>query len=61
LFGHLDKVGTLEPGKKADLVALSQNIVELAEGGRQNEIGNTRVTLTLFNGKTVYDAATEQP
>jgi predicted amidohydrolase YtcJ len=59
LFGHQEKVGTLEPGKKADLIALSQNIIELAEGGRQTEIGKTRVTLTLFNGKAVYDAATE--
>lgn len=60
LFGHLDEVGTLEVGKKADLIALSQNIVELAEAGRESEIGETQVTLTLFNGNAVYDAATEQ-
>ncbi len=60
LFGHLDQVGSLEAGKKADLIALSQNIVELADSGRESDIGKTKVTLTLFNGKVVYDSATEQ-
>jgi predicted amidohydrolase YtcJ len=55
LFGHDEMVGTLEAGKKADIIALSQNIVDLAKSGRENEIGDTAVTLTIFNGNVVYE------
>jgi len=58
LFGHEDSVGSIEVGKKADLIALDRNIVELAETGHVNEIGQTRVTLTVFDGEVVYDSAT---
>jgi predicted amidohydrolase YtcJ len=55
LFGHADRVGTLEAGKAADIIAISQNIVELAERGEPQRIGDTRVTLTIFDGKVVYE------
>jgi hypothetical protein len=45
-----DRVGTLEPGKLADLAVLSQDIF----AARLDEIGKTRVTLTMVGGKTVY-------
>lgn len=57
LFGHADRLGTLEAGKTADLIALSQNIVELAERGEPQRIGDTRVTLTVFDGKIVHEQA----
>lgn len=60
LFGHDESVGSIEVGKQADLIALDRNIVELAETGRVTAIGETAVTLTLFDGKVVYDTATEQ-
>ena len=60
LFGHDDTVGSIEVGKKADIIALSQNIVELVNEDRSDEIATTRVTLTLFDGRVVYDAAGEQ-
>lgn len=55
LFGHADRVGTLEAGKAADIIAISQNIVELAKRGEPQRIGDTRVTLTIFDGKVVYE------
>jgi predicted amidohydrolase YtcJ len=56
LFGHDDKLGSIEVGKTADLIALNQNIVEVAESGQPNEIGKTAVTLTIFDGQVVYEA-----
>jgi predicted amidohydrolase YtcJ len=44
------RVGTLEVGKLADLAVLSQDIFAV----RPEDIGKTRVTLTLVGGKTVY-------
>ena len=55
LFGHEDMVGSIEVGKKADIIALSQNIVALAEDDRHYEISNTEVTLTVFDGRIVHD------
>jgi predicted amidohydrolase YtcJ len=47
-----DRVGTLEVGKLADLAVLSQDIFAV----RLEDIGKTRVTMTLVGGKTVYTA-----
>jgi len=55
LFGHDDRLGSLEVGKTADLIVLDQNIVELAESGRPERIGDTQVTQTIFDGRVVYD------
>jgi predicted amidohydrolase YtcJ len=55
LFGHDDKLGSIEVGKTADLIVLNQNIVELANEGRSEEIANTAVLLTVFNGQVVYE------
>ncbi len=55
LFGHDDVVGSIEVGKKADIIALSQNIVELAESGRPEEIAETDVTLTIFDGRVAFE------
>ena len=46
------EVGTLEAGKLADLAVLSQNIF----AAKPQEIGKTRVTMTLVGGKAVYSA-----
>ncbi len=55
LMGHDDMLGSIEIGKTADLIVLSQNIVELAEGGEPYRIGETKVTMTLFDGNVVYE------
>lgn len=48
------ETGSVEVGKKADLIVLDRNIVELAESGHAGQIGRTRVLLTLFGGHEVY-------
>ncbi|MGO9427006.1 MAG: amidohydrolase [Steroidobacteraceae bacterium] len=46
------QVGSLEPGKFADLAVLSQDIFAVS----RESIGKTRVTMTLVGGKVVYGA-----
>lgn len=60
LFGHEDRLGSIEAGKLADLVVLDQNIVELAESGNAGKIAETAVQMTVFNGKIVFDEV-QQP
>ena len=57
LFGHDARLGSIEVGKKADLIAIDRNLIELANTGRANEIGNTRVKLTIFDGAVIHEAA----
>lgn len=45
-----DLIGTVEPGKKADLVVLGQNILTCPS----KEIADTPVEMTIFDGKIVY-------
>jgi predicted amidohydrolase YtcJ len=47
-----DNDGTLEVGKKADLVVLDSNLFELDA----YEIHNTKVLLTVMDGDVVYEA-----
>jgi predicted amidohydrolase YtcJ len=46
---HEDRVGTLEPGKEADLIVLSQDVFRVAP----EEISKTRVQTTVVGGKVV--------
>ena len=55
LFGHEDRVGSIEVGKKADLIVLNRNLVELAESERVDEISDTQVVLTVFDGRIVFE------
>jgi predicted amidohydrolase YtcJ len=47
-------LGTLEPGKLADFVVLSRDILAPAEG---DHIAKTEVLMTVIGGKVVYDKA----
>lgn len=45
-----DEIGSIEPGKRADLVILSQDIMKVPPA----EILNTEVLMTFFDGEVVY-------
>jgi len=46
-----DRSGSLENGKLADLVVLSENLFEI----HSSDIGNVEVDMTLVDGEVVYD------
>ena len=46
-----DEVGTIDVGKKADLVVLDKNLLEIDP----SEIADTRELMTVFNGEIVYE------
>jgi len=45
-----DKQGSIEVGKRADLVILDRNLFEIPSA----EISDVKVTMTVFDGRTVY-------
>lgn len=49
-----DEVGSIEVGRRADLIVLSQNLFEIPAA----DIDSTTVHLTLFDGEVVFDAET---
>jgi predicted amidohydrolase YtcJ len=51
ISGVGDRIGTITPGKLADLVVLDQDIFKIPE----NEIKNTQIEMTLFDGRIVYE------
>jgi hypothetical protein len=55
VLGIEDQVGTLEPGKYADFVVLSENPLEVAP----MKIKDIRVEATVMNGQITYLAATK--
>lgn len=53
--GHREKTeGSLQPGKVADLIVLSQDVFKV----EPSDIGKTEVMLTLVGGKVVYESPT---
>ncbi|HEV7431485.1 MAG TPA: amidohydrolase family protein, partial [Steroidobacteraceae bacterium] len=53
-----NETGSIEPGKSADLVVVTQDILALADDGRADDIVNTKVLSTYFMGKEVYHRTT---
>ena len=51
LIKQEDKVGSIEVGKRADMIILDKNILEIPA----TEIGTTKVLTTLLDGKVVFD------
>ncbi len=52
-YGQSRKMGTLTPGKWADMTVLDRNIFEIDP----MEIADTRVEMTIFDGRIVYRSA----
>ena len=53
----LDKdTGSIEVGKSADFIILDRDIIRLAKSGKAEDIANTKVTETWFQGRQVYAA-----
>ena len=48
-----DQIGSLEVGKKADLIVLDHNLFDVDP----YRIHDTRVLLTMFDGDVVYRAS----
>jgi predicted amidohydrolase YtcJ len=55
-MGRAGEFGSLETGKSADFVVLDQDILKLADDGKADQIGKTKVLETWFRGKRVYAA-----
>jgi len=55
--GWQETIGSIAPGKRADITVLDRDlfaVVESGVGGR--EIVDTRVVMTVFDGRVVYEA-----
>jgi predicted amidohydrolase YtcJ len=52
LMGLEREQGSIEPGKRADLVALDRDLF----AGPASAINDVKVVMTVFGGRTVYDA-----
>ncbi|MGI9342948.1 MAG: amidohydrolase [Gammaproteobacteria bacterium] len=53
--GAEDRIGSIEPGKSADMIVLDRNLLEIDPA----TIKDTQVLRTVLNGRVVYDQATE--
>ncbi len=55
LMNQEDGVGSIEVGKRADMVVLDKNLFEIPA----TEIGMSLVQMTVFDGEVVYDATVD--
>ncbi len=53
LMSQEEEVGTIESGKRADIIVLDKNLFEIPP----EEIHSTKVLITVFDGEVVYDSA----
>ncbi len=60
-MGRESEFGSLEVGKSADFILLDQDVLSLADAGKPEMIGATKVLQTWFRGVKVYDANTTAP
>ena len=56
MLDQQDITGSLEVGKKADFVVLSQDLLKLEEQGKSDRISDTRILSTWFDGREIYAA-----
>jgi len=60
-LGWDKETGSLAVGKSADFVVVDRDIVRLADTGHADDIADTRVLQTWFQGRRVYGAKPETP
>jgi len=56
MLDQQDITGSLEVGKKADFVVLSQDLLKLEEQGKSDRISDTQILSTWFDGQEIYAA-----
>jgi hypothetical protein len=56
LMQHERERGSLEVGKYADMVVLSDNLIDLVEAGRPEKISKVKVLKTIFEGEESFTA-----
>jgi len=57
VLGAEDELGSIEEGKFADMIVLDQNLFDLQEADRLDQISKTKVAKSIVGGRVVYDAA----
>jgi len=57
MLGQKNLTGSLEIGKKADFVVLSQDLLKLEEEGKSDRISDTQILSTWFDGQQIYSAS----
>lgn len=55
VLGAENEIGSIEKGKRADMIVLDQNLFDLEKAGRIDRISKTHVLKTILDGKVVYD------
>ena len=60
MLGQADITGSLEVGKKADFVILSQDLVALEAQGNTHKISDTKILSTWFDGREIYSIAEDE-
>jgi hypothetical protein len=54
---HEHERGSLEVGKYADMVVLSENLFDLVKAGRPDKISDAKVLKTIFEGEVSFAAS----
>ena len=56
LLGQAHITGSLEKGKKADFVILSQDLIKLEKENNADKISDTKILSTWFDGQEIYSS-----
>jgi predicted amidohydrolase YtcJ len=59
--GKLTEAGSLETGKSADFIVMDRDVLRMADQGNADEVADTQVLETWFQGKIVYVRAANEP
>ena len=60
MLQHDQMTGSLEVGKKADFIIIDKNLLELDSRDMLNEISETKVLSTWFDGEEIYSRSNER-